>query len=221
MKKYSNFFTCNKPVTNQQVCDLPLCFSWCFAVWEFLCQMCPVLASAEMSTEVTVPCVTHWPGFAHSRIWHLCKYAGADTLCSTLIFLRNLFLFFNDVVDQRKRLIWISLRADSVKMTRSNWVTRLFYLLHGLFLQRPLGVPAQAEAPVAPRSCPEMRSISSGAWGSCTKTRCAEQGSPCPRQELPSPTASPGQHLRHVVAPVSFCSRLRQLNNGWFFPLFL
>lgn len=82
-------------------------------------------------------------------------------------------------------------------------------------MHRPLGIPAQAEL----RSCPETRNTSSEA---ARKAGCAEQGSPCPRQELPPPTASPAQHLCHVVAHVSFCSWLRhvQILAGFFFLLF-
>lgn len=193
-----------------------MCFSWCFAVWEFLCQMCPVLVLAEMSTEVTVPCVTHWPGFAYSRKWHLCKYASAGTPH----ILEN-FILFNDVVNQRKRLICISLRTDSVKMTRSNWITCLFSLLWGLFMQGPLGIPALAEAPVAPRSWPGTGTSALKPWAAAHQAGCAEQDFPCPKQKLPSPTASPGQSLYYVLALVSFCSWLVDVQFlADFFPLF-
>lgn len=132
-------------------------------------------------------------------------------------FLRTLFIFFNDVVNQRKRLICISLRADSVKMTRSNWVTRLFYLLRGLFMQRPLGIPAQAEAPVAPRSCPEMRNMSSEAPGSCTQSCGCWGAFLAPGRSCP--------HSQHLLANTcimwwQFRSWLRHVNHGWFFPPF-
>lgn len=101
-------------------------------------------------------------------------------------------------------------------MTRSDWVTRLFSLLQGLFMQRPLGIPAQAEAPVAPRSWP-------GTGTSALKPQAAAHRAGCAEQELPSPTASPGQHLYHVLALVSFCSWLRpvQLLADFFPPFFV
>lgn len=58
-------------------------------------------------------------------------------------------------------------------------------------------------------------------WAAAHKAGCAEQGFPCPGQELPSPTASPGQHFYHLVALVSFCPWLRHVQFLVdFFPFF-
>jgi len=77
-------FSCSKPVAlMNQFMTLLICFSTNFhgalQSESSLVQMCATLAPAEMCTEVTVPCVASWPGFAYVRSCHLCKYAGADT----------------------------------------------------------------------------------------------------------------------------------------------
>lgn len=112
------------------------------------------------------------------------------------IFLRTLFIFFNYVVIQRKRLICISVRADSVKMAWSNWVTCLLarFVFFSFYLYKDSGILAQAGAPVAPTNCPETRNMGSEAWQrlpqpAAHKPGCAAQGFPCPRQKLPSPRA--------------------------------
>lgn len=77
-------FSCNKPVALiDQFMTLLICFSTNFhgalQSESALFLMCAVLAPAETCTEVTVPPVGYWPGFAYCRRFHLCKYAGGDT----------------------------------------------------------------------------------------------------------------------------------------------
>lgn len=76
-------------------------------------------------------------------------------------FLRTLFIFFKCVVSQRRRLICISLRgrlSENAMIKLGHLLTCLFYIFFlVLFIQRPLGILAQAEALVAPMNCPETR----------------------------------------------------------------
>lgn len=124
-------FSCNKPVALiNQLMTLLICFSTNYhgalQSESSLFQLCAVLASAEMCTEGTVPCVAYWPGFAYSRSCNLCKYAGADTPR----ILEN-FIFFKCVVSQRRRLICISLRgrlSENAMIKLGHLLTCLFYI---------------------------------------------------------------------------------------------
>lgn len=129
-----------------------------------------------------------YPGSAHSRGWHLCTYAAADTPH----ILEN--FFFNDVI-QRKRLIWVGLRQTHWKWCDQNGSLACFFDTFLVYsrVQRPLGVLAQAEDPAVPTSCPKTRNIRTKTWqglpqAAAHKPGCSEQDFLRPRQILPSPS---------------------------------